>query len=101
MARKKQEIALQVEIETQEEWEEMLAKEGLTGKMHFCYWEKNNLHISLALRVLKMYLTKSLSSSYFQLWTCTRNGVVRAKPWRVSSAESKTKLVMTCYILLW
>ena len=37
MARKKQEIALQVEIETQEEWEEMLAKEGLTGKIHFCY----------------------------------------------------------------
>ena len=32
MARKKQEIALQVEIETQEEWEEMLSKEGLTGK---------------------------------------------------------------------
>ena len=31
MARKKQEIALQVEIETQEEWEEMLAKEGLSG----------------------------------------------------------------------
>ena len=32
MARKKQEIALQVEIETQEEWEEMLSKEGLTSK---------------------------------------------------------------------
>lgn len=31
MARKKQEIALQAEIETQEEWEEMLSKEGLTG----------------------------------------------------------------------
>ena len=33
MARKKQEVALQVEIETQEEWEEMLAKEGLTGNV--------------------------------------------------------------------
>lgn len=32
MARKKTEIQLQVEIETQEEWEEMLAKEGLTGQ---------------------------------------------------------------------
>jgi hypothetical protein len=31
MARKKQEIALQAEIETQEEWEDMLSKEGLTG----------------------------------------------------------------------
>ena len=31
MARKKQEIALQSVIETQEEWEEMLTKEGLTG----------------------------------------------------------------------
>lgn len=32
MARKKQEIALQIEVETQEEWEEMLGKEGLFGK---------------------------------------------------------------------
>ena len=32
MARKKQEIALQTVIETQEEWEEMLAEEGLNGK---------------------------------------------------------------------
>ena len=32
MARKKQEIALQQEIETQEEWEEALTKEGLLGK---------------------------------------------------------------------
>jgi hypothetical protein len=32
MARRGQEIKLQVEIETQEEWEEMLAKEGLTSK---------------------------------------------------------------------
>lgn len=31
MARKKQEIALQLEIETQEQWEELLAKEGLIG----------------------------------------------------------------------
>lgn len=31
MARKKQEIALQLEIETQEEWEELLSKEGLIG----------------------------------------------------------------------
>jgi len=30
MARKKQEVQLQVEVETQEEWEEMLAKEGVT-----------------------------------------------------------------------
>jgi len=30
MARKKTEVVLQVEVETQEEWEEMLAKEGLT-----------------------------------------------------------------------
>ncbi len=34
MARKKQEIALQVEVETQEEWEEMLSKEGLTGQLN-------------------------------------------------------------------
>jgi len=33
MARKKQEIALQQEIETQEEWEELLTKEGLIGMM--------------------------------------------------------------------
>ena len=32
MARKKQEIALQSEIETQEEWEDMLTKEGVTGR---------------------------------------------------------------------
>ena len=31
MARKKQEVQLQSMIETQEEWEEMLSKEGLTG----------------------------------------------------------------------
>ena len=31
MARKKQEIALQTMIETQEEWEDMLSKEGLLG----------------------------------------------------------------------
>ena len=32
MARKKQEIQLQREIETQEEWEECMAKEGLWGE---------------------------------------------------------------------
>lgn len=32
MARKKQEVALQLEIETQEEWEELLTKEGLIGR---------------------------------------------------------------------
>ena len=37
MSRKKQEVALQVEIETQEEWEEMLSKEGLTGE-HASYF---------------------------------------------------------------
>lgn len=26
------EVALQVEIESQEEWEELISKEGLTGK---------------------------------------------------------------------
>jgi len=31
MARKGKEIALQQEIETQEEWEDMLSKEGLCG----------------------------------------------------------------------
>lgn len=31
MARRRQEIALQTEIETQEEWIEALNKEGLTG----------------------------------------------------------------------
>ena len=35
MARKRQEIALQVSIETQEEWEENLGKEGLTGIVLF------------------------------------------------------------------
>ena len=35
MARKKAEIQLQQVIETQEEWEEMLAKEGLTGNVPF------------------------------------------------------------------
>ena len=32
MARKGKEIQLQQEIETQEEWEDMLSKEGLCGK---------------------------------------------------------------------
>ncbi len=32
MARRRGEIALQAEIETQEEWEDMLAKEGVTGR---------------------------------------------------------------------
>lgn len=31
MARRRQEIALQTEIETQEEWTQMINKEGLTG----------------------------------------------------------------------
>ena len=31
MARRRQEIALQTEIETQEEWNEAVNKEGLTG----------------------------------------------------------------------
>lgn len=31
MARRRQEIALQTEIETQEEWNETINKEGLTG----------------------------------------------------------------------
>ena len=33
MARKRQEIVLQIGIETQEEWEENLGKEGLTGTL--------------------------------------------------------------------
>lgn len=37
MARKKQEIALQTEIESQEEWEEVLAKEGLTSNINCFY----------------------------------------------------------------
>ena len=32
MARRRQEVALQTEIETQEEWNETVNKEGLTGK---------------------------------------------------------------------
>lgn len=31
MARRRQEVALQVEIETQDEWNEITNKEGLTG----------------------------------------------------------------------
>ena len=31
MARRRQEIALQTEVETQEEWNESVNKEGLTG----------------------------------------------------------------------
>ena len=31
MARRRQEIALQTEVETQEEWNETVNKEGLTG----------------------------------------------------------------------
>jgi hypothetical protein len=31
MARRRQEVALQTEIETQEEWNEVTNKEGLTG----------------------------------------------------------------------
>lgn len=27
------EVALQVEVESQEEWEELISKEGLTGKL--------------------------------------------------------------------
>lgn len=45
MARRKQEIALQMQIETQEEWEELMAKEGLNG-MYICmgsnsHWVKS------------------------------------------------------------
>jgi hypothetical protein len=32
MARRKQEIALQQEVETNEDWDELLNKEGLIGK---------------------------------------------------------------------
>ena len=32
MARRRQEVALQVEIETQEEWNDVINKEGLTGE---------------------------------------------------------------------
>lgn len=38
MARRKTEAQLQQEIETQEEWEDMLSKEGLFGK------DFNSLH---------------------------------------------------------
>jgi hypothetical protein len=37
MARKGKEIQLQQEIETQEEWEDMLSKEGLCGKHHLIF----------------------------------------------------------------
>ena len=42
MARKRQEIAVQVTIETQEEWEENLGKEGLTGTLHKPYYLSQN-----------------------------------------------------------
>ena len=48
MARRKQEIALQTEIESLEEWEEMLAKEGITGKNNGkkC-WLKRELQVNI------------------------------------------------------
>jgi hypothetical protein len=33
MARRRQEIALQAELETQDEWNETISKEGLTGRI--------------------------------------------------------------------
>ena len=41
MARKRQEIALQATIETQEEWEENLGKEGLTGNKYMSGYVKS------------------------------------------------------------
>jgi len=38
MARRRQEIALQTEIETQEEWNETINKEGLTG-IYLLIWD--------------------------------------------------------------
>lgn len=35
--KKRQEIQLQREIETQEEWEEVMAKEGLWGEKRYSY----------------------------------------------------------------
>ena len=51
MARRRQEIALQTEIETQEEWTQMINKEGLTGDCREG-WERgvefsSHLHVSL------------------------------------------------------
>ena len=46
MSRKKQEVALQVEIETQEEWEEMLSKEGLTGEHDIYFTNLKDIPLS-------------------------------------------------------
>lgn len=59
MARKKQEIALQTEIETQEEWEEMLTKEGLVGEFLFlCTFIHSSIYCALAKQLLVMFGNK-------------------------------------------
>lgn len=45
MARRRQEVALQVEIESQEEWNDVISKEGLTGKPFKNQTESNFLFV--------------------------------------------------------
>jgi hypothetical protein len=47
MARRRQEIALQTEIETQEEWTEALNKEGLTGNGSSAFEWRYDMDMSL------------------------------------------------------
>jgi hypothetical protein len=84
MARRRQEIALQTEIETQEEWNETVNKEGLTGDRSY-----------LILNFQKKMIISFISYKYMYLsqWlTFINNGQVHVKVLKEISNESKMKL---------
>ncbi len=66
MSRKKQEAALQAEIESQEEWEEMMGKEGLTGTVQLqqgCSKAMSGLSRSFLLQCASLTATLLASES--------------------------------------
>lgn len=55
MARRKQEVALQQEVETNEDWDELLNKEGLIGKNQTFFLLKNHIVIESKISKLIKY----------------------------------------------
>jgi len=84
MARKKQEIALQTELETQEEWEEALTKEGLLVIDVYQEWAGPCKSMIGNFRRMRNELSDNLLK-FAMLLRYIRNGQVNPQPYSMCS----------------
>ena len=94
MARRRQEIALQTEIETQEEWNEAVNKEGVTGN-ESCWPSR---WAFFAFRSFNFRQTKISPILYLSQWsTSINNGQAHVKVLKAILNASNLKLENNCW----